>query len=213
MNDKKFEVPLEKNPIISMSVIPGHFSTSVVHTNYYLDVGTMKANAYIARDVAQELAIPYVSRTMIETIVCMQNTKTIGAFLAQELLREGTAIMNSGGEINVVSPMNSVDGKWIFYDNEVEWINNRHVLLLMATISSDRTLQSAIECLEYYNGIVSGISSLFSYSKIVANNEVNALFTPIDVPGCKIYLTHECELCKAGQPLEAFISNEGFRMI
>ena len=213
MKNFNHKVSLEKNPIISIDVTHGHFSTRHVHTNYYLDVGSMKANAFIARDVARELAIPYISSTLVDTIVCMENTKLIGAFLAQELLHDGTAIMNAGGDINVVTPMSSVGGQFIFYDNEIDWIKNKNILLLTATLSSEMTLEMVLECLNYYNGHIKGISTLFSYSKVVANMEISTLFTPADIPGCKIYNTKECEMCKAGQKLDAFISNEGYKKI
>ena len=213
MDNKSIRISLEKNPIISIAVTPGHFSTSFYHTNYYLDVGTLKSNAYIARDVARELAIPYISSTIVDTIVCMENTKVIGAFLAQELFSEGTAVMNSGGEINVVTPMSSVDGKLIFYDNELEWIKNKHILLLTASISSGRSLTGALECLSYYRGVFAGISALFLYSSAVPHMKINSLFTSDDIPGYKVYSIGECALCKGGEKLDAIISSEGYKKI
>ena len=213
MDNKSIRISLEKNPNISIRVVPGHFSTSFYHTNYYLDVGTLKANAFVARDVARELAIPYISTTIVDTIVCMENTKVIGAFLAQELISEGTAVMNSGGEINIVTPMSSVDGKLIFYDNELEWINNKHILLLTASISSGRTLNSALECLSYFSGVFAGISALFLYLDAMPYMKINTLFTSDDIPGYKVYSTGECALCKGGQKLDAIISSEGYKKI
>jgi len=213
MDNNTFRISLDKNPVISIGVTSGHFSTSFYHTNYYLDVSTLKANAFVARDVAREFAIPYISTTIVETIVCMENTKVIGAFLAQELLLEGTAVMNSGGEINVVTPMSSVDGKLIFYDNELEWIENKHILLLTASISSGRTLSSALECLSYFGGSISGISALFQFSGAMPHMKINTLFTSDDVPGYKVFAIGKCELCKAGQKLDALISSEGFKKI
>jgi len=204
---------LEKNPLISITGTPGHFSTSIYHTNYYLDVSTLKANALVARDVARELAIPYVSDTDVNTIVCMENTKVIGAFLAQELLREGPDVKNSGGEINVVTPMSSIDGKLLFYDNELEWIKDKHIVVLSATISSGLTLNSALECISYYKGIISGISALFFFSSAMPHMKINALFTSEDIPGYKVYSSGDCEMCKAGQKLDALISSEGYRRI
>ena len=213
MDNGAFSVFLEKNPIISIKVTPGHFSTSFYHMNYYLDISTLKANAFIARDVARELAAPYISTTIVDTIVCMENTKVIGAFLAQELLQEGTAVMNSGGEIHVVTPMNTIDGKMVFYDNELEWIRNRYVLMLTASVSSGRTLNSAMECLSYYNGIIAGISALFLYSGAVKHLKIHSLFTSDDIPGYKVHSTNSCEVCKEGQKLDALISCEGYKRI
>ncbi|MDR1566701.1 MAG: hypothetical protein LBS48_05400 [Treponema sp.] len=58
MEKNVFSISLVKNPVISIKVIPGHFTTSNAHSNYYLDVSDLKADALVARDVARELAIP-----------------------------------------------------------------------------------------------------------------------------------------------------------
>jgi len=213
MDINSFSYSLEKNPLISIRGTQGHFSTSINHMNYYLDVSTLKANAMVARDVARELAIPYVSTAHVNTIVCMENTKVIGAFLAQELLREGPDVINSGGEINVLTPMSSIDGKLLFYDNELEWITDKHILLLAATISSGRTLNSALECISYYKGIITGISALFLFTDAMPHMKINTLFKSEDIPDYIVYSTGECEMCKSGQRLDALISSEGYRKI
>jgi len=213
MENKTYSVSLEKNPLISIKVTPGHFTTGHFHTNYYLDVSGLKANALAARDVARELAVPYLSSTLIDTIVCIENTKVIGAYLAEELLQDGTAIMNSGGVIHVVTPKSSSDGKFIFYDNEAEWITNRNILLLTTTVSSGLTVNSALECLSYYRGIVAGISALFLYSGAVPELNIHTLFTSDDIPGYTAVDSSVCGMCKAGQKLDALISSEGYKII
>jgi len=213
MDSRTFSISLGKNPIVSIEATPGHFSTSLYHTNYYLDLSTLKANAMVARDVARELAAQYVSTALVETIVCMENTKVIGAFIAQELLQEGPSVINSGGNINVITPMTSIDGKLIFYDNELDWIRNKHILLLTASISSGWTLNRALECISYYDGIVSGISALFCSYQVSAEQKIHTLFTSDDISGYKVFETSECDLCKTGQKLEAIISSEGYKKI
>ena len=132
---------------------------------------------------------------------------------AQELLQEGTAVMNSGGEIHVVTPMMSIDGRYLFFDNELEWIEDQHVLLLTASIIGGKTLNSVLECISYYKGLVAGISALFVYDETVTKHKINALFTPDYLPGYRIYPSNECELCRAGQKVDAFISSEGYKSI
>ena len=213
MESKAFNIVLEKNPIISIKVIPGHFTTANVHANYFLDVSTLKSNALVARDVGRELALPYLSSTLVDTIVCMENTKVIGAYLAEELLGEGTAVMNSGGEIHVVTPMQSDGGKLVFYDSEVEWITNKNILVLTATISSGMTLRSALDCLSFYKGRVAGISTLLMLSTDDSGHEIHTLFTSDDIPGYQMYRSGQCEMCDSGQKLDALISSEGFTKI
>ena len=213
MEENAYSISLEKNPRISIKVIPGHFSTGFFHTNYYLDVSTLKANALVARDVARELAIPYLSSALVETIVCMENTKVIGAFMAEELLQDGTAVMNSGGEIHVVTPMSNTEGNLTFYDNEIEWIANKHIILLTTTISSGRTMGRALDCLSYYGGRIAGISTLFYLSGFMPDRPINTLFTSDDLPDYRIFVSSECALCKSGEKLDAIISSEGYKKI
>jgi hypothetical protein len=47
-----------KNPIISISIIPGHFTTGNAHINNYLDVSGLKSNAMVAR-VSQKVGQEY----------------------------------------------------------------------------------------------------------------------------------------------------------
>ena len=213
MEGKAFNIVLEKNPIISIRVIPGHFTTTNIHVNYYLDVSTLKSNALVARDVGRELAIPYLSSTLVDTIVCMENTKVIGAYLAEELLGEGTAVMNSGGDIHVVTPMQSDGGKLVFYDSEVEWITNKNILLLTATVSSGKTLKSALDCLSFYDGRIAGISALFMLSVDDPTHNIHTLFSAEDIPGYKLSEFDNCGMCMTGQKLDAIISSEGFTKI
>ena len=213
MDSKAFIVSLEKNPLISIKVIPGHFATANAHLSHYLDVGTLKFNALVARNVAQELAIPFLSSTLIDTIVCMENTHVIGAYLAEELLREGTSVINSDGDINIVAPKHDVNGRLIFHDSEIEWITNRRILLLVTTVSSGRTLEKALECLDYYNGKIVGISSLFMSSLENREQQIQTLFTADDIPGYKTFASGECEMCSAGIKLEAIVSSDGYTKI
>lgn len=213
METKAFSVSLEKNPLITVRVIPGHFTTSNVHSNSYLDVSVLKSDTAVARDVAREMAIPYLSSIPVDTIVCMEKMDVIGAYLAQELIQHGTSVINEAHNIHVVSPINSVYGNLVFPGSVTERINGKNILLLVATVSSGRTLNSALECIMYYGGKLTGISALFAASHVEANVNVNSLFTAEDIPGYKIFDPHECEMCKGGQKIEAIISSEGYTII
>ena len=213
METKAFNVSLEKNPVIAIKVIPGHFTTSNVHINNYLDVNDLKSNSSVARDVAREMAIPYLSNTPVDTIVCMEKTEVIGAYLAEELLREGASVINSGGQIHVVSPISNAYGNLVFPGNVTEFISGKNILLLVASISSGRTLKSALECLSYYGGKVAGISALFLATPELLIQEIHALFTSDDIPGYKLFNPGNCDMCKAGNKLDAIISSEGYTKI
>ncbi len=210
MKNKTFTVPFTKNSLIKMNVIPGHFTTSHFHLTHYLDLHNLKTNSALARDVAVELSLPYLTSTAVDTIVCMEGTEVIGAYMAEELLQEGTAIINSGKEIHVVTPMSNVHRKWMFQSNIQESILNRSVLLLVSSISSGATINGALEALSYYGGIVVGISALFNAYPETSAHEIHSMFTSEDIPGYKIFSPGECELCKEGNKLDAMIVHDGY---
>jgi len=213
MDNKSYKISLEKNPIIAIKVTPGHFTTSTRHINHYLDVSELKTNALVARDVAQELAIPYLSSALVDTIVCMERTEVIGAFLAQELLQPGTAVMNSGGEIHIATPVNNIHGHMIFQDNVIEWITNKNVILLVASVSSARAIHIGMDCIAYYGGRLAGISALFVASPEKQKDKINALFTSDDIPGYQLFETVDCTMCKAGEKLDALVNSDGYTRI
>lgn len=213
MKSKSFLVPLEKNPLITMTVIPGHFTTSSSHISHYLDVSGLKSNALVARDVARELAIPYLSSKLIDTIVCMERTEVIGAYLAEELLQSGPSVVNADSEIYVVTPISNNIGTLSFQSSMIKRIVGRNILLLTASISSGRTLDSALDCVAYYGGKIVGISALFVVPNDKYEHEIHPLFTSQDIPDYRMYRARDCELCRAGRKLDAQISSEGYTKI
>ncbi len=210
MESRAFTVSLTKNPMISMNVIPGHFTTSHFHTNYYLDLDKLKTNALVAKDVAQELASPYLANTLVDTIVCIEGTEVIGAYLAEEFLRKGTSVADSGRDIHVVTPKSNVNRQLTFQHNIQKVIFNKNVILLVSSISSGITLNSALECLSYYGGILVGVSALFNAYPDRQEHEVHSLFTSKDIPGYQLFSPGQCVMCKQGRKLDAIIVHDGY---
>ncbi|NLP35356.1 MAG: hypothetical protein GX359_09240 [Clostridiales bacterium] len=210
MKNESYTVSLTKNPVINMNVFPGHFTTSHFHTSHYLDLDDLKTNVLLARDVAIEMALPYLTSTLVDTIVCMEGTEVIGAYMAEELLQEGTSVINSGRDIHVVTPINNVNRNLMFQSNMHELIYNRNIILLISSISSGTTLNSALECLSYYGGILVGISAIFNASPQKFEQEINSVFTCEDIPDYRIYNSNECPMCKEGKKLDAIIVHDGY---
>lgn len=213
MKDRTFIVSLSKNPIITMKVIPGHFATSTSHVSHYLDVNDLKTNALKARDVAKELAIPYLTGTLVDTIICMEGTQAIGAYLAEELLQDGISIMNSEQEIHVITPEVNINRKLMFPDNMKDIILDKNIILLVASISSGKTLGSALDCISYYGGELVGISTLFSALPDKYGQEIHTVFTNDDIEDYQIYAPSKCAMCEQGIKVEAFINSIGYSKI
>ncbi|MBP3705460.1 MAG: orotate phosphoribosyltransferase, partial [Clostridia bacterium] len=68
-----------------LRVARGHFATANCHTNYYIDVAAQKARVSEAKAVAEDLSSYFYSSTVVDTILCLDGTEVIGAFLAEEL--------------------------------------------------------------------------------------------------------------------------------
>lgn len=210
--NKTFSVSLTKNPAISMDVIPGHFTTNHFHLSHYLDLDKLKSNSSLARKVAKELALPYLASTLIDTIVCIDGTELIGAYLAEELNQKSTSSINSGKDIHVVKPMSNVHRQFTFQSNLQSLITDHRILLLVSSVSSGTTLRTALELLNYYGADLVGVSSLFNsqHDDLDINQEINYLFNQDDIPGYKMHRIKNCDLCKSGRKLDAIIIQGGY---
>lgn len=78
---------LSKNGSVPLKLIYGHFATNHSHINCYLDMTTLKTRQSEAQLAAQALVQHYVATTIVDTILCLDGTQIIGAYLAQELSR------------------------------------------------------------------------------------------------------------------------------
>ena len=87
METRLHEIRAKGNRELKIGVIPGHFATNHSHVNYYVDLTGIKSRLKLAKAAGEQLAIPFQSTTVVDTIVCMEGTETIGAFLADALSR------------------------------------------------------------------------------------------------------------------------------
>ncbi|MCR5705029.1 MAG: phosphoribosyltransferase [Eubacterium sp.] len=200
-----------KDPNIAIKTIPGHFVTRNSHLNQYLDMTTMKTRQNEAERIAIAMKDYYnVMGKPIDTIVCLEGCEVIGAFLASELSRAGVLSMNAHKTIYVVTPEYDSNGQMFFRDNLKHEVKNRNVLLLLASATTGKTIRNSIECVEYYGGILQGISAIFSAVDSIDGHRVDALFHAEDISNYEAYDHHNCPLCKAGERIEALVNGYGY---
>lgn len=193
-----------------LRVAMGHFATSHSHSNYYIDVVAQKSRITEARAVAEELSTYYYADTVVDSILCLDGTEVIGAFLADCLSKTDIINMNAHKSIYVVTPETVNGSQLLFRDNIVPMIAGKKVLILAVSVASGKTVQAAMEAVRYYGGAVSGISAIFSTAKECDGLPIQSVFDPKDLPEYGCYPVQDCPLCKAGVKLDALVNCHGF---
>jgi len=210
MDKEFFNVSSQSAPKVSVQVVAGHFATDSSHRNHYIDISELKSNSSAAKSAARELAAPYLSKTLVDVIVYMDGTEILAAYLADELLQSGVGVVNEGSEIYLVTPMLSSNGQFIFHENVQKKILNKNVVLMVASMTAGATVNRVLECLEYYGCKLAGISAVFSIAPEVDGREINSLFTNDDIPDYHFYKPSECEMCKEGRKIDAYMNSDGY---
>lgn len=213
METRVHEIFSDSNKKIKIGVIPGHFATNHSHVNYYVDMTGIKTHHKVAKETAAELAKEYISSTSIDTIICLEGTEIIGAFLARELAKEGHASINGGNDICVITPETNANNQLIFRDNLQKDIYNKNILLLISSVSTGKTINRSVECLKYYNGRLAGISAIFSAIKDYDGIRINTVFSSDDIPNYESVSFNNCNMCKNGQKIDAIINSNGYSKI
>jgi orotate phosphoribosyltransferase len=210
MESRAIKIYAPVNKKIALKVIPGHFATSNSHINLYIDLTTMKTRQSEAAEAARELAKQYVNSTIVDTIVCLDGCEVIGAFLAHELSNAGIHSMNAHQTIYIVAPEFNTNGQMIFRENNLPAVYGKNILLLVASSTTGDTLRRSLDCIQYYGGLIQGVSSIFSAVNKIDNMMVNSIFTAKDLPDYKSYAIGECPLCKEKHRLEAIVNGYGY---
>ncbi len=195
---------------LALHAIPGHFATSNSHINYYVDVTSLKSRAGEAREAAKVLYARMHKNGYVDTIVCMDGTEVIAAFLSQEFEHGGMLTANRHETVYIVSPEINNNNQMLFRDNNKPAIAGKHVLLLLATTTTGETIRRSLECIRYYGGTAVGIASIFSTVDSVDGIQVESLFNQTDVIGYEAYDAHDCPFCKKGHQIEAMVNGYGY---
>ena len=213
MLSRAMKIKAKRNANLEISIIPGHFATIHSHINYYIDLTAITCHQKIAEIAGEELASKYFINSPIDTIICMDGTEIVGAFLAHELSKQGTMSMNSGNDINLITPEFNSNGQMIFRDNLQGMIWNKNVLLLVASATTGKTIRRAVECIHYYSGRVEGVSALFSAIDEIDSIPIDSIFNLDDIPEYKTYSQIECPQCQSKQKIDALVNSYGYSKI
>ena len=133
---------------VPLKVVPGHFATNHSHINYYIDMTTLKTRVSEAQEVARDLVGLYLYNTFVDTIVCLDGMDVVGAYLAEELTKAGVMSRNAHQTIYVVTPEYNSNSQMIFRDNIQPMITGKNVILLMASVTTGKTINKGVECIQ-----------------------------------------------------------------
>ena len=169
-----------------------------------------RINLSEARAAAQELVRSYRGTTIIDTILCLDGTEVIGACMGSELTKAGYSNMNAHQTIYVVTPEHTTGSQLIFRENTAPMIQDKHVLVLAASVTTGYTVQGAVEAIRYYGGEPAGVTAIFATVDECAGYPVASIFDPHDLPDYQSYDAHSCPWCKEGKKIDALVNSFGY---
>ena len=192
-----------------LRVARGHFATNHSHINYYVDITYQKTRLSEARDSAQQLVQHFINDTPVDTILCLDGTAVIGTCLADELTKSGFNTINEHQTIYVLEPEYNANSQIVFRDNNVGMIRGKHVMVLMASVTTGYTAKRSLEAIGYYGGHVAGVAAIYSAVEEVGGYPVRSVYDINDLPGYASYDYKDCPFCKEGRKLDALVNSFG----
>ena len=191
----------------------GHFATNHSHINYYIDITYQKTRLSEAKDSAKELVSHFINNTPVDTILCLDGTAVLGTCVAEELTKSGFRTINLHQTIYVLEPELSSSSQMIFRDNIQPMIRGKHVLILMASVTTGFTAKRSLEAIGYYGGQIAGVAALYSAVDDVEGTPVHCVYNVRDLPDYASYDYRECPFCKQGKKIDALVNSFGYSEI
>ena len=204
-----FDLPIRYGDV-PLRVARGHFATNHSHINYYIDITYQKTRLSEAKDVARQLVSHFINNTPVDTILCLDGTAVIGACVASELTKNGFRTINAHNTIYVLEPEYNANSQIIFRDNIQPMIRGKHVLVLMASVTTGYTAKRSIEAIGYYGGKVAGVAALYRAVDEVEGYPVRSIYSINDIPDYPSYDYRDCPYCKQGKPVDALVNSFGY---
>lgn len=201
-------VSAKGNRRIKLNIYPGHFATSHAHVDNYISMTEVRNSSMMAAEAADMLAASF-KYNQIDTIICLEFTQMIGAFIAKDLSQSSRSV-NSDNDIHVITPQINSNNQLSFNSDMQVYVTDRNVLLLISTVSTGRSLARAVECITYYGGNLVGIGSIFSAIDEMGNLPIKSIFHRSDIGEYNDYRSEECPLCKRGRKVDGLINTGGY---
>lgn len=197
------------SPEVYLHIYKGHYATAHSHMNYYIDITASKSSMRQAKSIAKNLAETVKYSAHVDTILCLDGTEVIGAFLAREICRPDRFNISDNTDVYVLSPELTSDGRLIFRDNTAPLLKGKDVLILAASVVSGKTAQNAIEAVQYYKGNPTEIAAVFATMQTCGGIPVRSVFDPADLPDYFYSSTAKCPMCAQGEKINALINSYG----
>lgn len=195
---------------VPLRVARGHFATNHSHINYYIDITFQKTRLSEAKASAYQLVSHFINDTPVDTIVCLDGTAVLGACVAEELTKSGFHTINAHQTVYVVEPEFASSSQMIFRDNIQPMIKGKHVLILMASVTTGYTAKRSIETICYYGGRVAGVAAIYRAVDEIEGYPVRSIYSIDDLPDYESYDYRNCPYCRQGVKLDALINSHGY---
>ena len=211
MNNDIYELVSSRNKNVTILSVEGHFATQHSHVSHYIDMTRVKSETVSARGAAELFARRF-QNVPVDTVITLERTKMIGAFLAEELAKAG---MNVGHNIAVITPEIAHE-KVFLRDNLIPYVLHKHILLLTATATTGMTLKDVLEGIIYYGGMPVGAATVFGGEFGESLNvggvtvPVERLFFAKDIGKYDSYAPGSCPMCQAGVRINAVVNSYGY---
>ena len=193
-----------------LRIARGHFATNHSHINYYIDITYQKTRLSEAKDSARQLVSHFINDTPVDTVLCLDGTAVLGTCVAEELTQTGFLTINQHQTIYVTEPEYNANSQIIFRDNIQPMIRGKHVLVLMASVTTGFTAKRSVEAIQYYGGKVAGVAAIYRAIDEVEGYPVRSVYSIADIPDYESYDYHECPYCKAGRKVDALVNSFGY---
>jgi len=146
----------------------------------------------------------------VDTVLCLDGTAVLGTCVASELTKSGFRTINQHETIYIVEPEYNASSQIIFRENIQPMIRGKHVLVLMASVTTGYTANRSIEAINYYGGKVAGVAAIYRAVDEVAGYPVRSVYSIKDIPDYRSYDYRDCPYCKAGQKIDALVNSFGY---